>query len=253
MAESVTLARVLLIAPGVGAIATVAVSWCLAAMVAIPGSPLGLQAAGFDVGSASVALAAPVAEVVDHLQVVTAVRRGTVAAAVYPVVHGTNYGSVDELLGSTPLLRRVKVGPDGLAQDASSCFVYRGDGWPFVAMCWTADGAWPELTVQGGFPLQADSPGVMTSNGFDDRQVLPLTPLWPGFIANTLFFAAVWSALWSIPRVTLAARRRWRIRSGRCLACGQMSHPTQARCPECGEVRRQPSESLLPRLACAEA
>jgi len=63
------------------------------------------------------------------------------------------------------------------------------------------------------------------------RYVLPLTPLWPGFAVNTLFYAGVLWLLWATP---FALRRIIRQRRGLCPAC---AYPigTSRVCTECGQ------------------
>jgi hypothetical protein len=76
---------------------------------------------------------------------------------------------------------------------------------------------------------------------------LPLRPLWPGFLINTLFYAAIVFGLFFAPGLTKRAIRRKR---GRCVNCGYdlrghissgSPHPGPlregegtVRCPECG-------------------
>jgi hypothetical protein len=62
---------------------------------------------------------------------------------------------------------------------------------------------------------------------------LPCNPLWPGLLADTLFFAACAWGLWRLP---LALRRRSRRRHGLCPRCAYSlaGLPENAACPECG-------------------
>lgn len=81
----------------------------------------------------------------------------------------------------------------------------------------------PIAAVKGGGGVWAD-------------QLLPLRPLWPGFVVNSLFFAVVpWLAwwLWVMPT---RLQRRWRGRCGRC------AYPigTSPVCTECGFKVRPP-------------
>jgi hypothetical protein len=66
----------------------------------------------------------------------------------------------------------------------------------------------------------------------------PLFPVWPGFLINTLFYAAITGAfLWSIT----ALRTRARTRAGLCPTCAYdrrgLSESTP--CPECGTSPRR--------------
>jgi hypothetical protein len=64
---------------------------------------------------------------------------------------------------------------------------------------------------------------------------IPYWPLWPGFYANTIFFAVILWLLWTTP---FAVRKWRRIKRGRCAKCGydlRGTPPDHAVCPECGE------------------
>lgn len=62
---------------------------------------------------------------------------------------------------------------------------------------------------------------------------LPLRPIWPGLIINTLFYAALSWSLWLIPLPLRRARRR---RRNLCLRCGypRAGIAAEVACPECG-------------------
>jgi hypothetical protein len=64
---------------------------------------------------------------------------------------------------------------------------------------------------------------------------LPLRPLWGGLALNTLFYAS----LFALPLIVWPlARRRRRIRKGRCPACGyDLAATAEPVCPECGATR----------------
>jgi hypothetical protein len=79
--------------------------------------------------------------------------------------------------------------------------------------------------VRGGIQLPRDA-------SFNPR-ALPLTPHWPGLLADVL--------IWALPcwLVLLAASRgvaAWRVRRGRCAGCGyaRAGLPRDRPCPECG-------------------
>jgi hypothetical protein len=56
---------------------------------------------------------------------------------------------------------------------------------------------------------------------------------WPGFYANTIFYAAI---LWGLVAIPFAYRRRRRIKQGHCGPCGYDLRGTDHKiCPECGE------------------
>ena len=61
---------------------------------------------------------------------------------------------------------------------------------------------------------------------------LPYAPIWPGFVVNSLFYAAL---LWLLILGPLALRRLIRRRRGLCPACGyDLRHGEHEACPECG-------------------
>ncbi len=68
--------------------------------------------------------------------------------------------------------------------------------------------------------------------------LVPARPLWPGFIVNTLFYAAI---LWMLMSLLIALRRHHRVRRGLCPAC---AYPTgeSAMCSECGNALREPAQ-----------
>lgn len=68
---------------------------------------------------------------------------------------------------------------------------------------------------------------------------IPLRPIWPGLLANTLFYAALTLALLAGLRVVRTRRRRAR---GRCVACGYELDEGVGVCPECGLAARSKGE-----------
>lgn len=67
--------------------------------------------------------------------------------------------------------------------------------------------------------------------------VLPYSPLYPGFVLNTVFYAAV---LWAISLGRAALLRTLRRRANRCPNCGYnlkgLPADTSPKCPECGHT-----------------
>jgi hypothetical protein len=110
---------------------------------------------------------------------------------------------------------------------------YREVGWPMKAMTcsvhWQTQIANADIIyrVEGGVQLPRDAE-------FNPR-ALPLTPLWMGFIVNTILFAVLWLfVVW----VAGAARARSRKRRNCCSQCGypRTGLPAGSACPECGLV-----------------
>ncbi len=106
----------------------------------------------------------------------------------------------------------------------------------------------PALALSSGIELwAAPRPQPATGNAKPirysplDRFALPLLPLWPGFLINTLFYALLLLIAWRLPGVLRRAVRR---RRGRCVRCGYSRDGLDAgvACPECGaEVAIRPA------------
>ena len=94
-------------------------------------------------------------------------------------------------------------------------------GWP-IRSAWGK--AWWSL-----HPPQLDGLIEIVISGH--RTYIPTNPIWPGLLANTLFYAA----LAMTPMVLLRWRRtRWRRARGLCVACGYELGEGVGVCPECG-------------------
>lgn len=63
---------------------------------------------------------------------------------------------------------------------------------------------------------------------------VPVLPLWPGLIANSLIYGLAWCALLATP---IAFRRALRRRRGQCVKCGYDCSSSGRKCPECGTTR----------------
>ena len=74
------------------------------------------------------------------------------------------------------------------------------------------------------------------------ERLLPVTPLWPRFAMNTLFYAVIlWVVLSAGPRMTWRSVRR---RRGRCPQCGyDLQHDLDLGCSECGWRRAEETGS----------
>jgi hypothetical protein len=90
--------------------------------------------------------------------------------------------------------------------------------------------------------------GVAAPRGLNARQVesfmfppylrrIPVLPLWPGFITNTLFYALL---LWLLFATPFAARRMLRRRRGLCEKCAYPIGVSPV-CTECGAAVRPKS------------
>jgi hypothetical protein len=111
-------------------------------------------------------------------------------------------------------------------------------GWPLPALSFRFHGRGSSRArtgeITGGIPLSPNSTGA-----WHDPRALPLTPIWPGLLANTALFALLWATLLYAPG---AVRRKLRRRDGRCTSCGYdlRATPARAPCPECGAIAPPP-------------
>ena len=71
----------------------------------------------------------------------------------------------------------------------------------------------------------------------DPLSFLPLRPIFPGFLLNTLFYAVVVGAILALPLTFIPLRRRLRARRGRCPKCNYDLAGLEGPCPECGAPR----------------
>ena len=109
-------------------------------------------------------------------------------------------------------------------------------GWPARSMMWfteTTDTAWV-----GGVDRRAPqwcielSPDTSRSRASLQRRGLPLLPIWPGFVINTLLGATV---LWLAMLAPITLRRHIRRKRGNCIKCGyDLRRDLSRGCPECG-------------------
>jgi hypothetical protein len=90
--------------------------------------------------------------------------------------------------------------------------------------------------------LETEDAAHLAPWGVHDLHALPLTPLWPGFAINALFYAAM---LW-IMFAAVSVLRRWRrIRRGVCPNCAYPVGRSEV-CSECGR-------SVVPRRVSRKA
>jgi hypothetical protein len=103
-------------------------------------------------------------------------------------------------------------------------------GWPMLALCCEAPPVAPGSTAPG-------PPNI------------PLRPVWPGFLVDTLVFAGLLVPAWwglTVPRRFL--REVGRLRRGCCIACGyDLGYDFPRGCPECGWRRANDRAHLVAR------
>ena len=75
---------------------------------------------------------------------------------------------------------------------------------------------------------------VLTSSA---TRIVPLRPVWPGFLGNTVLYAVVAMGMIGCSWFVRRGYRRWR---GRCIACGyDLRGDLDRGCPECGHKRAE--------------
>lgn len=106
-------------------------------------------------------------------------------------------------------------------------------GWPMPA--WRNTRVFSDATG----PIALDDRGVLTTPPLDKwlgiGSFLPVLPLWPGALVNTIVYAAaVWCAWTGVPWLRTRRRRR----RGACISCGYdlRGRDSGAACPECGHA-----------------
>ena len=111
-------------------------------------------------------------------------------------------------------------------------------GWPMRSMwsqphsAFLREGEWEIIPARGGI-RSALSP--WTALGIP--RVRPLTPIWPGFAVNTIFYGLI---LWLLLPGRFVLRRIIRRKRGRCIACGyDLRGDLDHGCPECGWNREE--------------
>lgn len=104
-------------------------------------------------------------------------------------------------------------------------------GWPMRSLMYShltpSVGVW-------GVPGNATTPRsrMVTSLEIHPRITLPYGPIWPGLLFNTLFYAAIWFALFTGLAAVRTARR---LRRGLCPVCRyDLRGLPERACPECG-------------------
>lgn len=103
-------------------------------------------------------------------------------------------------------------------------------GWPCRCAWWGNESRIDKARTPIGFVRRSEFGRFGVATGI----------LWPGLLANTAFYAAIWFGLLLTPGLIRRARRR---RRGQCVACGYdlTATPAQAPCPECGHAVSRPN------------
>ncbi len=131
----------------------------------------------------------------------------------------------------------------GRSVDAPGVQIVATAGWPLICSWYeysfSIDGFGP---IEGGLelglePWSAPSPG----GGGLWPKALPLRPIWPGFVINTIFYAAI---LWLLIPGPFVLRRFVRVRRGLCPRCAYPIGESSV-CTECA--------TPLPKHAVAKA
>jgi len=126
---------------------------------------------------------------------------------------------------------------------------------PTVEATWSAQArGWPLRALWCDFEALADAgPGETVGGGIrlapagfaaiNTLHALPLRPIWPGFVIDTLFYAAIWFGVFF---GFASAKRAIQRRRGRCPRCGYDLRG------QLEEVRDQKSEVIGARAGCPE-
>ncbi len=118
-------------------------------------------------------------------------------------------------------------------------------GWPFRALAFDVCGevqlpprSFVNPTITNGIALGQSGLEYPFS-----ETILPLRPIWAGFLLDSASFAML-ICLANVSRRHLV--RTLRTRSGRCANCGYLLQRGQYRCPECGMLEGKSTESPVP-------
>lgn len=152
----------------------------------------------------------------------------------------------------TPIVIEHRGGPTPFQTENGARYIEQATGLPFLSMYGAALVEWNGATVQQNFwsiPL----PWEMRNDPYNSsNRILPLKPIWRGFLLNTLFWSAtVFVASWVWKHAVTHRRVRRRFAQHRCVVrrCG-FPLAGAPRCPECGTEQlpvllgRKPSASI---------
>ena len=99
-------------------------------------------------------------------------------------------------------------------------------GWPARSL---AGDAWAKINPKP-LVVQWESAAMLVDAG--NSFMIPLRPIWPGFVINTILYAVI---LWGLYSAVVTLRRVRRKEPGLCSVCRyDLRHADHAVCPECG-------------------
>ncbi len=128
--------------------------------------------------------------------------------------------------------------------DSKSAIYEIAHGWPFVSLRCTLTRSTGESRVTGSLDLSwgiaLGQPKRTSDPPTQELRVLPLLPIWPGFVANSLVYGAL---LWLLFVSRLGLRWLVRVSRGRCANCGYRLGKSVI-CPECGAQSRPRRHSI---------
>jgi len=223
-----------------GLATTIAVAWALAYFVDGGQTKTPYWQRGFKTEGATLVIPTPANATEStgrYMAQVTRVGRwGTdivELAEVWDQRNGPAYGSPHALLEGTSFATEMKA---KLNRREAPIAWWRADGWPLLAL--SAEARWWSYDALG---LKNYGGGVLVGSRHvppgEAVRMLPLQPIWSGLVIDSLLFACLWFALLSFGDIRRAILR-WTDRSGRCVKCGYILLPEQARCSECGADAR---------------
>ena len=100
--------------------------------------------------------------------------------------------------------------------------------------------------IRDGVVVESDSLGLprIPSRRRTSAARTPLRPIWPGFIANTIFYAAImWLLICGLPSLAVGGLARLRVRRSLCPKCAYPIGESSV-CTECG--RELPKRASTP-------
>ena len=120
-----------------------------------------------------------------------------------------------------------------LGTRTKTTFTLSMDGWPARSMLRLREKWDDSPTITDHWMLRVDTLQRTSSWTGKPRVLkLPLRPIWPGFLLDTGFYAALWALpLFGLPLLRQSRRKR----KGRCPNCAyDLKADFQSGCPECG-------------------